>query len=236
MEYGDKKHDRKKLALPLAENAYHILRNRIMQGSVPAGEALLEESLSANLGMSRTPVRTALTRLKAEGLLAEGSDRTLRVPKLDAKSLEDTFRARITIETAVVGLAAQKADDEQVRRLEHILWDEEVAHKNCDERLTSTVDRMFHAYLAEIADNAYFIEFSSRTTARSSLMLFQSGTLKDAIIPALVEHWKIVNAIRRHDSVAAKAAMEEHLGNVRKRIMLSIEGEAACADGDFLRS
>lgn len=193
-----------------------------MQGAILAGEALFEESLSASLGMSRTPVRTALTRLKAERLLVEGPDRTLRVPVLDIKSVEDTFLARITIETTVVGLAAQMASDDQVQRLEHILWDEKMAHKNCDELLTGMVDRMFHAYLAEIAANSYFIEFSSRTNARSYLMLSQSGTLKDAIIPALAEHWKIVDAIKLRDTAAAKAAMEEHLTNVLKRIILSM--------------
>lgn len=226
VEHEEKSNDRRKLALPLAENAYHILRNRIIQGLVTEGEALLEESLSDNLGMSRTPVRTALTRLKAEGLIVEGSDRTLRVPKLDAKSIEDTFRARITIESAVVELAAEKATDEQIQRLEHLLWDEEVAHNSFNELLTSMVDGMFHAYLAEIAGNAYFIEFSSRTNARSSLMLAQSGTLREAIIPALVEHRKILGAIRQHDPAAAKEAMEEHLVNVQARIRLYIEAES----------
>lgn len=207
----------------LAENAYHTLRNRIMKGSVLPGEAMLEEHLSASMDMSRTPVRTALTRLKAEGLLVEGADRTLRVPGLDAKSIEDTFRARITIEAAVVVLAAEHATRAQIQRLEHIMWDEEMAHQNHDESLVCGLDRMFHTYLAEIAGNSYFIEFTSRTNARSSLMLSQSGTLRDAITPAMVEHRRVVDAILQHDPAKAKAAMEEHLHNVCERIRLMIK-------------
>ena len=214
---------RKKHSKSLAEDAYHTLRNRIMQGGIHPGAAMLEEHISASLEMSRTPVRTALTRLKAEGLLVEGADRTLRVPDLDAKSIADTFRARITIEAAVAALAAEQATAEQIQRLEHIMWDEEMAHQNRDESLVCGLDRMFHTYLAEIADNSYFIEFSSHTTARSSLMLSQSRTLQDAIIPAMVEHRRIVDAIKQHDPVAAKAAMEDHLSKVCDRIKSTID-------------
>lgn len=194
-----------------------------MQGLLLPGEPMLEEHVSADLGMSRTPIRTALTRLEAEGLLVEGSDRTLRVPSLDAKSIEDTFRARITIESAVAALAAERATDEQVQRLEHLMWDEEMAHKNHDEALTGGLDRMFHTFLAEIADNSYFIEFSSRINARSSLMLSQSKTLGDAIIPAMAEHRQVVDAIKNRDPMTARDAMEQHLNNVIKRIKFTID-------------
>ena len=186
------------------------------------GEPVLEEHFSAHLGMSRTPIRTALTRLEADGLLVEGADRTLRVPELDAKSIEDAFRARITIESAVAKLAAEHATDEQIKHLEHLMWDEEMAHKNRDEALTGGLDRMFHTFLAEIADNSYFTEFSSRINARTSLMLSQSKTLGDAIVPAMAEHRKIVDAVKERDPSAAKSAMEEHIGNVIKRIKFTI--------------
>ena len=220
---GKKTNGTKKHSESLAENAYHILRNRIMQGAAQPGEAMLEESLSANLGMSRTPIRTALTRLESEGLLVEGPDRTLRVPALDAKSIEDTFRARITIESAVAGLAAERATDEQIEHLEHLMWDEEMAHRNRDEALTGGLDRMFHTFLAEVADNSYFIEFSSRINARASLMLSQSKTLGDAIIPAMAEHRKVVEAVKKRDAQGAKDAMETHLDNVIKRIIFTID-------------
>jgi DNA-binding GntR family transcriptional regulator len=220
-ETSDRKKN-KKYAESLAENAYHILRNKIMQGMFPPGETMLEESLSASLGMSRTPIRTALTKLESEGLLAEGSDRTLRVPKLDDKILEDTFRARITIETAIASLAAECATKEQIERLEHLMWDEEMANKSKDEALVSGLDRMFHTYLAEITDNSYFIDFSTRINARVSLLLAQSNTLSDAVIPAIAEHTRIVNAIKNKDPINAESAMREHLTEVINRIKTSL--------------
>ncbi len=203
---------------PLADNAYYVLKNRIMQGLMSQGEALLEEQLSASLGMSRTPIRTALTRLEAEGLLVSGPDRTLRIPQLDARTLEDTFHARITVEMATAALAAERASEKQILRLEHLIWDEEQARRSRDDSLTAGLDRMFHMYLAEVADNFYFSDFVERINARVSLFLALSNTLGDAIVPALVEHERILDAIRARDSDAAREVMSEHLLNVQRRI------------------
>jgi DNA-binding GntR family transcriptional regulator len=221
-ETEGKKRSAKNHFEPLAENAYHILRNSIMQGIYSPGTALLEEILSANLRMSRTPIRTALTRLEAEGLLVGGPDRTLRIPGLDAKSLEDTFYARITVESAIVELATSKATEEHILHLEHLMWSEEMANKNRDEALAGGIDRMFHIYLSEVADNFYFRDFTTRINARVSLILSQSNTLGDALIPALVEHKRIVDAIKNKEPEEARRAMEEHLTNVLSRIKSEI--------------
>jgi DNA-binding GntR family transcriptional regulator len=219
----------------LAESAYRILKNKITYGYFSQGEEMLEESLSSMLGMSRTPVRTALAMLESEGLLEEGAARTLRVPLLDLKSIEDTFHARALIETAVASLAADKATEEQISRLENIIWEEKMANAKGDEPLTGGLDRLFHAFLAEIADNSFFIPFSSRINARVSLMLSHSNTLGEAIVPALEEHRKIVDAIRRKDPPGAESAMKEHLGNVVERMKREVDktNNGAAADDMF---
>lgn len=208
----------RRAATSLADSAYHALRNRLMQGLALPGEAMLEEQLSASMGMSRTPVRTALTRLEAEGLLVSGSDRTLRVPQLDAKILEDTFLVRSTIEAEVAALAALRAGTEQICCLEHLIWNEEMSYRKRDDALSGGLDRMFHTYLAEIADNFYFTDFVARVNARVSLFLALSNTLGDAIVPALAEHRMIVDAVKSKNSDAARGAMTKHLENVLRRI------------------
>lgn len=208
----------KKAVESLTDNAYYALRNRLLQGLVQPGEAMLEEQLSASLGMSRTPLRTALTKLESEGLLVSGPDRTLRVPQLDARTLEDTFHARATVETAVAALAALRASTEQVERLEHLIWDEEMANRGRDDALSGGLDRMFHIYLAEVAGNPYFTDFVIRINARVSLFLALSNTLGDAIVPALAEHKRVVSAVRAKDQDTARDAMSKHLANVQRRI------------------
>lgn len=215
---------------PLADNAYYVLKNRIIQGLMSQGEALLEEQLSASLGMSRTPIRTALTRLEAEGLLVSGQDRTLRIPQLDVRTLEDTFHARITVEKETAALAAVRASEKQILRLEHLIWDEEQARRNRDDSLTAGLDRMFHTYLAEVADNFYFSDFVERINARVSLFLALSNTLGDAIVPALLEHERILDAIRAKKPDVAREAMFDHLSNVLRRIKEELYPETNTQD------
>jgi GntR family transcriptional repressor for pyruvate dehydrogenase complex len=102
------------------------------------------------------------------------------------------------------------------------MWSEEMANKNRDEALAGGLDRMFHMYLSEVADNFYFRDFTTRINARVSLILSQSNTLGDALIPALVEHKRIVDAIKNKEPEEARYAMEEHLINVLSRIKSEI--------------
>lgn len=177
-----------------------------------------EEKLAAELGMSRTPVRIALTRLESEGLLVSGPDRMLRIPAIDLKTLEDTCRARLAIETEVAALAALRAGEEEISRLRHLIWNEEMSFHNRDDVLTSGLDHMFHIYLAKVADNFFFTDFVARINARISLFLALSGTLGDAILPALAEHELIVEAVRVRNPEESRKAMRSHLENVERRI------------------
>lgn len=213
----------------LGENAYYDLRNRILRGEYPPGHPLFEESLSAELGMSRTPVRAALARLLSEGFLSQGEDRTLRVPHISRRELRDTFEARRTLEAAVVELACLRATPEQLARLEHLVWDEREAFLSRETVLIAAVDRRFHNYLSEMAGNSLYREFVGKINYKVSLFLALSNTLGDVIGEALEEHEGILVGIRSRNPEAGRAAMLSHLSRVEARILAGLEG-ASVAD------
>jgi DNA-binding GntR family transcriptional regulator len=137
----------------LSERAYFDIRNRILRGYFAMGSPLVEESMTALLGISRTPLRTAMGRLLAEGFLVQGEDRTLRIPTINRKDLSETFEARRSIESAAVSLACLRASKEQVTKLEGLIWSERDAYRNREQVLISAMDRMFHNLLAEMSGN-----------------------------------------------------------------------------------
>jgi DNA-binding GntR family transcriptional regulator len=202
----------------LTEWAYFTIKNQILQGILGPGTPLLEETLSARLEISRTPVRGALTRLVAEGLAASREDRTLQVPVLTLQDLEETFVARRTIEGTVMELACAAVNELHLNRLEHLIWNEKMALHAQDGALTAANDRMFHTYLAEMSGNSLFVEFVSRINAKVSLLLALSRTLGAPVALALKEHEEIVTALRSGNPTAAKNAMLRHLHCVEKRI------------------
>ena len=98
----------------LADAAYFALKNKILRGELKSGFPLREEQLSESLGVSRTPLRKALTQLLAEGFLVKGKDRTLRIPYISTSELKDTLKARRLIETAAVAEACNRATEKDI--------------------------------------------------------------------------------------------------------------------------
>ena len=93
-----------------SERAYAALREAILDGSLEPGTVLGEVEQSARLGVSRTPVREALQRLVADGLVIAQSPRVLAVSGLDTQRIRDLYELREALETRAASLAARRRD------------------------------------------------------------------------------------------------------------------------------
>ncbi|MBL3592609.1 MAG: GntR family transcriptional regulator [Synergistaceae bacterium] len=208
----------------MTERAYFELRNGILNGEIGPGAYLLEERLAARLGMSRTPIRTALKMLLTEGFLIQGEDRRLRVAGISLKELEETFAARRAVEGAIADLACRAGGSAELARLEHFVYDEELAHREHNRLLILHSDRNFHAQLARMAGNAFLADFQERLGGVVSRFLALSSTLNEEIILALEEHRAIVAALAGRDPKEARSAMLRHLDNIEDRIRRRVGG------------
>lgn len=92
-----------------SEIAYRKLRERILSGELKAGAALKERDLCAELGISRTPVREALRRLSADGLVDMQPRRSIRVSSFDEEELAEIYEIGHLLQSHVTGMAARKA-------------------------------------------------------------------------------------------------------------------------------
>ena len=207
----------------LSEQIYFDLKNKILNGEILPGQALREENLAANMGTSRTPVRTALKMLFSEGFLSQAQDRSLSVTTVSLKELRDTLIARKIVEGAIAELACSRATPHHIDRLEHFIYDEEMAHKDRNKILVVAADRRFHAYLAEITDNPVLQEFQEKLGNKTSLFLAITSTLGEEIFYALGEHRKLLEAIKEGTPEESRNAMLEHLKNIETRIFLRLE-------------
>lgn len=206
----------------LSDNVYFNLKNQILRGELTSGTALREEYLAEVFQVSRTPLRKALTQLMAEGYLVKYKDRTLRIPKISLEELKDTLVARKLLETAAIKETVVKATEGDLERLEHFIWDEEEAMKMHDTLHISSVDKMFHNYLAQASGNKIYEEFIGQLGYKVSLYLALSNTLGDVISEALMEHREILDAVKSRDPERAATAMSAHIDNVEKRILTAI--------------
>ena len=104
--------------------AYQVLRERIMSGELAPGETLAQSALAAELGVSLTPMREALRKLDAEGLVSIDAHRNARVAPLTAHEATDLFQVRERLDPMAAALAAQhrtEADIERIKRAAEVM-------------------------------------------------------------------------------------------------------------------
>ena len=105
----------------LGEIAYERLKNIIISGAFPANQKMTVRSVAQALGVSTTPARDAVNRLLAEGALVNEGPKTVVLPILDERGLEEIYTARLALEGAVAEKAAAfvtSQDIEQLKRLQ----------------------------------------------------------------------------------------------------------------------
>lgn len=100
-----------------SQQTYEILKKRIIAGHYTAGMQLKENHIAEDIGVSRTPVRTALKRLIDDGLAIAEEDRGVFVARWTRWDIEDMFRLRIRLEPFAARLAAERADAETITKL-----------------------------------------------------------------------------------------------------------------------
>jgi DNA-binding GntR family transcriptional regulator len=95
----------------LSEQLVDLVRDRILNGTVPADLPIRQDALAAELGVSKIPLREALTRLEQEGLVRSQANRGYFVRSLDADEAEEVYELRLKLEPDVIALAAKRATE-----------------------------------------------------------------------------------------------------------------------------
>jgi DNA-binding GntR family transcriptional regulator len=198
--------------------AYSLILEAIDRGDLRPGQRLVETELAVRLGVSRTPVREALSRLEAQGVVARDG-RSLRVATLDHDQLGELYEVRGVVEGLAARLAARHAAPEEIAVLaEMVEGDRKVLG---DARALALANRRFHRQLHRASHNRYLIQMLE--SMRRSMALLSTTTLAapGRAGQSLDEHAAIVEAVARRDEAAAQAAAERHISHAyRTRLML----------------
>jgi DNA-binding GntR family transcriptional regulator len=129
------------------------LRQSIVEGDLALGQSLSERQLAERLGVSKTPVREALTQLKHEGLVRIIPQRGAEVFTLSAREVINMCELRLTLEAAALKLAHQRHPQELVQRLERIVTEMVSARRARDMRAYLNADTAYHQVFFETCGN-----------------------------------------------------------------------------------
>lgn len=201
-----------------SERAQAALREEILTGTLAAGAHLGEVELADRLGVSRTPVREALSRLAAEGLVELHPHRGARVATFSEADLDDIFGIRTALEPRATALAAARATAADLDELDELAGRMlSVGGPGLGQDLDALValNRRFHARLLEIADTpALASALAGVVHAPVVLRTFHTYDAA-SLARSLAHHAEIVAALRARDGGWASAVMVSHIANAR---------------------
>ena len=205
-----------------SRDAYALVLASIDRGELGPGQRLVETDLAEQLGMSRTPVREALQRLEAHGVVAR-QGRSLRVATLDHNQLGELYEVRSHVEGLAAKLAARHASPEEIALLREMVQTDHAL--TGDAQALAQSNRRFHAALHRASHNRYLTAMLD--SMRRSMVLLSSTTLEHPGrgSASVQEHDQIVRAIEMRDEAAAQAVAEVHISNAyRTRLVLEANG------------
>ena len=183
----------------------------IQSGALSPGMRLKEVDLVTALAVSRTPLREALTRLRAEGVLERDED-GLRVRRLDWRDVRSLYELRGTLESMAARLAARNAAEAERRVIADICHAEAalITDGAMPEELARH-NRQFHNAIWQAAGNHFLAESLERLSRLIVLLGATAYSMPDRVAAIRSEHDVINDAIQTRDPQAAADAMLHHL-------------------------
>lgn len=213
----------------LSEHVYTIILQAIADHRIRPGERMVLDELAAQLNVSRTPIRDALSRLTAEGLVQPRGRRGLYMTSLSAEELRNLFEMRRMCELFAVEKGAASASDEIVERMESAAseFTRLAGSEDLSARVSYTLqDRELHRLLVSLAQNPALSELFERLSIHTHSLRAGLGPGAPTIPMAnQIEHAAILKALRERDTAAAVEATRTHLINAQARAVAALEME-----------
>ncbi len=204
--------------ISLADQVFEHLESDILSGKYSRGEILTESHLSAELGVSRTPIREALRRLEQEHIIEE-TGKGSRVIGITEKDLEDIYLIRIQLEGMVASLAAKNyQNEEQLAKLKEALELQEFYLNKKDPDQIKHMDNRFHNRLYELSGSMVF--YDTLLPLHKKVQKYRKASVESnsRAAASVEEHRKIYEAVAAGDSDLAYKYASLHAENAFNHI------------------
>jgi DNA-binding GntR family transcriptional regulator len=196
----------------LKDVAYDQLKELITTGAYAPGTFLSERQLAASLGMSKTPVRSAIERLESEGFLVVSPQQGILVAELSLDEIVDQFEIRGALEAYVVRRLAGRLSEEQFARLEENLSAQLRCAQDGDVLGYRQLDADFHLLLCECLGNQEIVRVMWRLRDKLHRVILRVIQPRpQRMLSSYEEHLGILEALKAGDGELAAARMEAHL-------------------------
>jgi len=210
----------------LVDEIASTLQVRVLRGEIPSGTRLGQESLAAEFGVSRTPVREALRKLQATGLLVVTPNKGAVVRAPSVRELREGYVVRAELEGLAAALAAELIRRSELARLhEAVELFRTCRDTDAELELWSRANSDFHETVHEASANERLRRMLAdlHTSFPRQLTELVLGEKPRRIEDNVEQHARILAAIEAHDATAARERMIEHVRNAGDLVVLRYE-------------
>lgn len=201
---------------PAAERVYHHVKQAVLDRSYEGGTLLTEGALATAVGVSRTPVREALLRLEAEGLLKLYPKKGALVLPVSAQEIRDVVETRLLVEQHAVAKLAGNPPAALLARLEELLAEQRGHADAGDLAAFAVADRCFHAEIVRAAGNRILTHLYDQLRDRQLRMGVATMHAEPSrVAKNLAEHADILAALREGDDGLAADLVQRHVSWVK---------------------
>jgi DNA-binding GntR family transcriptional regulator len=202
----------------LAEMAYSTLKQQMHDFVLAPGDRFSEAELAARLGMSRTPLREALFRLRNEGMVEVESKSGWFVRPIDFERIDQLYDLRVVIEAACVSrLCSLPQTPVELDALKSV-WLVPDAERLTDMRTVGALDEAFHATLVRAVGNAEMARVHADLTERIRIVRRLDFTRVDRIAATYAEHAKILRSIIQRKPEQALVMLKGHIAQSQTEV------------------
>jgi DNA-binding GntR family transcriptional regulator len=215
----------------LKDAVYAQILEKILDGTLPAGYALREGELAARFGVSKTPLRDALVRLQAEGLVSIPPYRSAVVVGYSQQDLREIYEVRELLEGACAREAALTISTDDLAELSQLMRDSAVCIAGSEvlpgqeEALAALIDR-FDVIMYAQCRNRRINEMVANIRNHIQRIGRLTTRIPGRMVKSVREHQAIYEAIVQRDGAAAEAAMRRHILSVMADQLVNVTSAA----------
>ena len=214
---------------PQVQQAYNYIKGKILSFELPPGASVSDHALEQDLNMSRSPIREAIMRLAADGLIETTNQGTL-VASMMPEDIAEICQVRKAVEVAAVNIIMDRGSitAQQKERMTDIYNEVDAVfkkfHDATDPYHSIQIDDLFHREIMMIANNSRLTQIYDRMRIQIYRARWLSVVLPDRSQEIVHEHEEIYNALIKNDRALAVKSLSHHLEQNEKnyaRVLMS---------------
>ena len=213
----------------LPEAVYQQLKTAILTGVFRPGQTLRQEDVAKQLGVSRGPLREALPKLEAEGMIISMPHRGCAVVSLAPSEIAEIFELRAMLESSLAKAAARQKDPESVQGLRELsaeMRELTMSTVEADRLRWCELNYELHNMLLAVAGRRHHLRFLDMVRALAEPYIRMEISLTGSLMEAQLEHEMLIDAFSNGDCERLEKLTRDHVQHTARRLMEALDRTA----------